>query len=104
MKNRNSLTLAVVAAAGLTLAGCSSSKSTTTATDTAAATTTPTATATTQADAPKGVGLNVANIDQSANPCDNFFQFASGSWLKNNPIPDAESRWGSFNELARTTP
>ncbi|MBC6610847.1 M13 family metallopeptidase [Hymenobacter sp. BT507] len=102
MKNRNSLTLAVVAAAGLTLAGCSSSKSTATASDTAAtsAASATSATATTQAEAPKGTGLNVANIDKSANPCDNFFQFASGSWLKNNPIPDAESRWGSFNELA----
>ncbi len=48
----------------------------------------------------KGVGINPANIDQSVQPCDNFFQYANGSWLKNNPVPAAESRWGSFNELA----
>ncbi|RZK94446.1 MAG: M13 family peptidase, partial [Hymenobacter sp.] len=28
------------------------------------------------------------------------FLYASGNWLKNNPVPAAESRWGSFNELA----
>jgi len=48
----------------------------------------------------KGVGINPANIDSSVQPCDNFFQYANGSWLKNNPVPAAESRWGSFNELA----
>ena len=48
----------------------------------------------------KGVGINIANIDPSVKPCEDFFHFASGNWLKNNPIPAAESRWGSFNELA----
>ncbi|MCB2408338.1 M13 family metallopeptidase [Hymenobacter lucidus] len=95
MKNRNKLTLAAVAAAGLTLAGCATS-------NTAATTTAPAATAaTTPAEEPvvKGVGLDVANIDKTVAPCDNFFQYASGNWLKNNPIPEAEVSWGSFNEL-----
>ncbi|GAA4370907.1 M13 family metallopeptidase [Hymenobacter saemangeumensis] len=48
----------------------------------------------------KGVGINVANIDPTVSPCDNFFQYASGNWMKNNPIPASEVRWGSFNELA----
>ena len=48
----------------------------------------------------KGVGINVANIDPSVKPCEDFFHFASGNWLKNNPIPADESDWGSFNELA----
>ena len=48
----------------------------------------------------KGVGINIANIDPSVKPCEDFFHYASGNWLKNNPIPPAESRWGSFNELA----
>ncbi len=56
--------------------------------------------ATKPAAAPKGVGINVANIDPAVKPCEDFFHFASGNWLKNNPIPAAESRWGSFNELA----
>ncbi|NML64798.1 M13 family metallopeptidase [Hymenobacter sp. RP-2-7] len=45
-------------------------------------------------------GINPANIDRAVQPCDNFFQYANGAWLKNNPVPAAESRWGSFNELA----
>ncbi|MGY3089519.1 putative endopeptidase [Hymenobacter sp. UYAg731] len=48
----------------------------------------------------KGVGINIANIDPSVKPCEDFFHYASGNWLKNNPIPAAESRWGAFNELA----
>ena len=47
-----------------------------------------------------GTGISLANMDRSVSPCADFFQFASGSWLKNNPIPPAETRWGAFNELA----
>jgi putative endopeptidase len=47
-----------------------------------------------------GVGINPANIDKTVSPCDDFYRYASGNWLKNNPVPASESRWGSFNELA----
>jgi putative endopeptidase len=47
-----------------------------------------------------GRGISLANMDNSVAPCDNFFQYASGTWLKNTPIPAAESRYGAFNELA----
>ncbi|AMR26588.1 peptidase M13 [Hymenobacter psoromatis] len=53
-----------------------------------------------QTTAQSGVGINPANIDKSVQPCADFFQYANGTWLKNNPVPAAESRWGSFNELA----
>ncbi len=43
--------------------------------------------------------LDPANIDKSVSPGDNFFYFANGNWLKTNPIPGTETRWGSFNEL-----
>src|SRR3954469_5639026 len=43
--------------------------------------------------------LDPANMDLSVKPGDNFFQYANGTWLRNNPIPATESRWGSFNEL-----
>jgi putative endopeptidase len=43
--------------------------------------------------------LDPANIDRSANACVDFYQFANGGWLKNNPLPAAYSRWGSFEEL-----
>ena len=40
-----------------------------------------------------------ANIDPATKPCENFFQYANGTWLKNNPIPGEYSTWGSFIEL-----
>ncbi|MDR3681824.1 MAG: M13 family metallopeptidase [Flavipsychrobacter sp.] len=43
--------------------------------------------------------LDPSNIDHSVRPGDNFFKYANGNWLKNNPIPATETRWGSFNEL-----
>lgn len=46
-----------------------------------------------------GVGINPANMDTTVSPGENFYLYANGSWLKNNPIPASESRWGSFNEL-----
>ncbi|NDK55030.1 M13 family metallopeptidase [Pontibacter fetidus] len=93
MKNRQ-LLLYPAALAGMLLAGCSSS--TTTTTDETSAATTTTGTAETN----MGRGLDLANLDTTVNPCEDFYQYANGGWVKNNPIPASESRWGSFNELA----
>ncbi len=38
-------------------------------------------------------------MDTSADACENFFQFANGTWVKNTEIPPAYSRWGTFNIL-----
>lgn len=43
--------------------------------------------------------LQTLHLDSSTIPSDNFYQFAVGNWLKNNPVPSTESRWGSFNEV-----
>lgn len=43
--------------------------------------------------------LNVANMDTTINPGDDFYQFVNNGWLKNNPIPDDYSRYGSFEKL-----
>ncbi len=45
-------------------------------------------------------GFNVANMDRSADACDDFFQYANGNWVKTTEIPPSQSRWGSFNILA----
>ena len=45
-------------------------------------------------------GFNVSNMDRSVDACDDFFQYANGSWVKNTQIPPSQSRWGSFNILA----
>lgn len=44
--------------------------------------------------------FDVSRMDTTADACDNFFQFANGTWVKNTPIPPSQSRWGSFNMLA----
>ena len=32
-------------------------------------------------------------MDRSASPCDDFYQFACGGWMKSTPIPDDEASW-----------
>lgn len=43
--------------------------------------------------------IDPANIDTTCAPCQDFFQFANGGWLKRSEIPGDLPRWGSFNEL-----
>jgi putative endopeptidase len=43
--------------------------------------------------------IDPANMDLSVKPGDDFYTYASGTWVKNNPVPAKETRWGSFNEL-----
>jgi endothelin-converting enzyme/putative endopeptidase len=42
---------------------------------------------------PNLTGPVEAALDRSAQPCDDFYQFACGGWMKSTPIPDDESRW-----------
>jgi len=44
-------------------------------------------------------GVELSSIDKTCNPCQDFYHYANGSWLKNNPIPAAYPSWGRFNEL-----
>lgn len=39
-------------------------------------------------------------LDLTVSPATNFYQFACGTWLRDNPIPADKARWGGFSELA----
>lgn len=43
--------------------------------------------------------IDPANMDTTIRPGDNFFLYANGTWLKNNPVPGDKTRWGSFDLL-----
>ncbi|MEP6810962.1 MAG: M13 family metallopeptidase N-terminal domain-containing protein, partial [Chthoniobacterales bacterium] len=43
--------------------------------------------------------FDLKNMDKAVKPADDFYTYANGTWLKKNPIPPEESRWGSFNAL-----
>ncbi len=47
----------------------------------------------------KPVFIDKSSMDLSKKPGDDFYNYASGTWIKNNPVPAKETRWGSFNLL-----
>jgi putative endopeptidase len=47
----------------------------------------------------KPASFDLTAIDKTADPCNDFFQYACGNWNKANPIPSDQTRWGRFNEL-----
>ncbi|MDZ4807903.1 MAG: M13 family metallopeptidase [Bacteroidota bacterium] len=73
---RSILTMLAITVATLSIISCGSGKSKT--------------------DSKKGDALAV-NLDTTVNPGEDFFQYANGGWIKNNPIPGDQSSWGIGN-------
>ena len=44
-------------------------------------------------------GFSLTNLDKTCKPCDNFYEFAMGGWMKANPIPAEYASWGTFTQL-----
>src|SRR3974390_1776302 len=47
--------------------------------------------------------IEVTDLDRKADPCDDFFQFANGTWRANNPIPASMTRWSRRWQAGETS-
>ena len=51
-------------------------------------------------DMPYSPSLDVTSLDRSVDPCQDFYRFSCGGWMKNNPIPADQARWSVYSKVA----
>ncbi|XP_066097097.1 endothelin-converting enzyme 2 isoform X5 [Saccopteryx bilineata] len=44
-------------------------------------------------------GKILETLDRGVSPCEDFYQFSCGGWIRRNPLPAGRSRWNTFNSL-----
>ena len=49
---------------------------------------------------PKVPAFSAAYMDRAVAPAADFYRYAAGRWLQNNPVPSDKARWAAFTELA----
>jgi len=49
---------------------------------------------------PYSPSLDLNDMDRTADPCVDFYQYVCGGWVKNNPIPSDEAAWSVYAKLA----
>ncbi len=43
--------------------------------------------------------LDLHAMDRNVQPCENFYQYSCGTWIKDNPIPADQARWDVYGKL-----
>ena len=48
----------------------------------------------------QSAGIKLENMNQNVKPGEDFYEFACGGWMKNNPLTPEYARYGSFDALS----